>query len=121
MSHQGDVGWVGQPLRLRNLRVGSVAVSEVGWPPAHSSFFKRYRLGWDAELGERFVVISPLTNPWHYGESALPQRSLKFIEMLMVFVAAVFHFNPGWRSAQSPGSSQEAACSFGPQKITKQD
>lgn len=66
MSHQGDVGWVGQPSPLRNLRVGSVTVSEVAWLHAYPGFFKRYRLGWHAELGERLVVIFLFTNPWDY-------------------------------------------------------
>lgn len=42
------------------------------------------------------------------------------MEMVVVSVAAVFSFNPSWRSAQSPGSSRKKAC-IGPQKITKQD
>lgn len=59
------LGWATSP--LRNLKVGSVAVSLEAWPRVHSGFFERCGLGWDAELEERLVVVSPFTNPWDYG------------------------------------------------------
>lgn len=96
----GGLGWATSP--LRNLRVGSVAVSLEAWPHFHSGLFKRCGLGWDAELEERLVVVSPSTDPWGYGGlSASPQR-LKAMMLPVVFVAAVFSFSPGWGSAQSP-------------------
>ena len=41
--------------------------------------------------------------------------------MVVVSAAAVFSFNPGWRSAQSLAGSQEKAWITGSQKITQQD
>lgn len=46
---------------MRNLGVGSGAVSEEEGPHANPSFFKRCGLGGHAELGER-LVISPFAN-----------------------------------------------------------
>lgn len=60
------LGWATST--LRNLGVGSGAVSEEEGPHAHPSFFKRCGLGGHAELGER-LAISPFTYPWDYGES----------------------------------------------------
>lgn len=61
------LGWVTSP--LRNLRLGSVAVSQKAWPHVHSGFFKGCGLGWDAELEERLVVVCPFSSPWDFGES----------------------------------------------------
>lgn len=95
VSHQRDVGWVGQPPPLRNLRLGSVAVSQEVGPHVHSGFFKGCGLGRDAELERLWSPLSQILGITK-SLSASPQRRLKVMMLLVVFI-----FNSGWRSAQS--------------------
>lgn len=80
------LGWATSP--LRNLRVGSVALSQEAWPHVHSGVFKRCGLGWDAELEERLVVVFPFINPWDFGQSVSFQRRFKVMMLLVVFAGA---------------------------------
>lgn len=80
------LGWATSP--LRNLRVGSVALSQEAWPHVHSGVFKRCGLGWDAELEERLVVVFPFINPWDFGESVSFQRRFKVMMLPVVFAGA---------------------------------